>query len=44
MDTSLTNTINSPMDLSQFSAQELKDALYRIENKKNEERETLTKN
>ncbi|UWY30326.1 DUF3164 family protein [Flavobacterium sp. TR2] len=43
MNTSLTNTINAPMDLSQFSAQELKDALNRIENKKNEERDAYKK-
>lgn len=37
------NTINQSMDLSQFSAQQLKEALNRIENKKNEEREAYKK-
>ncbi|CAA9203273.1 DUF3164 family protein [Flavobacterium collinsii] len=39
----LTNTVNHTMDLSQFSAQELKEALNRIENKKNEERDAYKK-
>lgn len=43
MNTSNTNTINPYMDLSQFSAQKLKEALNRIENKKNEERDTYKK-
>jgi len=43
MNTPLTNTINPNMDLSQFSAQQLKEALNRIENKKNEERDAYKK-
>lgn len=43
MNTALTNTINPSMDLSQFSAQQLKEALNRIENKKNEERDAYKK-
>jgi hypothetical protein len=34
MNTPAMNTINQSMDLSQFSAQQLKEALNRIENKK----------
>jgi len=43
MNTALTNTISPSMDLSQFSAQQLKEALNRIENKKNEERDAYKK-
>lgn len=43
MNTPSTNNISQTMDLTQFSAQELKDALNIIENKKNEERETYKK-
>lgn len=39
MKTSITNTPVNTIDLSQFSAQQLKEALSRIENKKNEERD-----
>lgn len=39
MNTSLSNTINPSVDLSQFSEQELKEALNQIENKKNGERD-----
>jgi hypothetical protein len=43
MNTPAMNTINQSMDLSQFSAQQLKEALNRIENKKNEERDAYKK-
>ena len=43
MNTAVTNTINPSLDLSHFSAQQLKDALNRIENKKNEERDAYKK-
>lgn len=39
MNTSTTNTMTKTIDLTQFSAQQLKDALTRVENKKNEERD-----
>jgi hypothetical protein len=43
MNNSLSNAITPSMDLSQFSAQQLKEALNRIENKKNEERDAYKK-
>jgi len=43
MNTAVTNTINPSLDLSHFSARQLKDALNRIENKKNEERDAYKK-
>ena len=43
MNTSLSNTIKPSVDLSQFSEQDLKEALNQIENKKNEERDAYKK-
>ncbi|MCD0471460.1 DUF3164 family protein [Flavobacterium sp. JAS] len=39
MNTSIANTKNQVIDLTQFSANQLKEALMKIENKKNEERD-----
>ncbi|WP_316633499.1 DUF3164 family protein [uncultured Flavobacterium sp.] len=43
MNTSIANTKNQIIDLTQFSANQLKEALMKIENKKNEERDAYKK-
>ena len=43
MNTSTSNNFRPVMDLTQFSAQQLKEALQRVENKKNEERDAYKK-
>lgn len=43
MNTTTANNFKPVMDLTQFSAQQLKEALQRVENKKNEERDAYKK-
>ncbi len=43
MNTTTVNNFKPVMDLTQFSAQQLKEALQRVENKKNEERDAYKK-
>lgn len=43
MNTTTSNNFKPVMDLTQFSAQQLKEALQRVENKKNEERDAYKK-